>query len=205
MFKSTQPKGPWGPLAYAAAALAALFEIGVVWLMLHPQVSPDYRAYYLDLTTTCLNQPVSGQYTLGQIVSFRPDGRDAAKPLKVCGWDGPAGDGTHAVGTSSRLRFALPAETGALTLTVEMTAIQRDGYPSQRAEVVVNGTALVTQTIAAGETQRFTVAIPADVVARNKGALELTFNWPDAVKLGPNVATTYSRSFKLLAAGLTAA
>lgn len=45
--------------AYILVAIVALFELGVVWLMLHPNVTPDYRAYYIDKTTTCLNQPVT--------------------------------------------------------------------------------------------------------------------------------------------------
>ena len=91
--------------AYLLVGLVALFELGVFWLMLHPDVPPDYRAYYIDKTTTCLNQPVSGAYTLGTVIPFTPEGRDAAEPVRVCGWEGPTGDGTHAVGTSSRVRF----------------------------------------------------------------------------------------------------
>ncbi len=61
------------PAILALIALVAGFELWVAWLALHPQVSSDYRAYYIDQTTTCLNKPVSGLYTLGSTVSFMPD------------------------------------------------------------------------------------------------------------------------------------
>src|SRR5215217_2437428 len=107
--------------------------------MVTPDVPEDYRAYYISKTTTCLNQPVSGQYA-GGMVSFLPDGGDAAKPIKVCGWEGPAGDGTHAVGTSARLRFALPQAVRNPVLRVEMIAVEKDGRGvTQRVDVLVDG------------------------------------------------------------------
>ena len=116
--------------AYALIAVLALFEVTVLWWALHPQVSEDYRAYYIDHTTTCLNQPVSGTYQLGTPIDFTSAGREAAKPLKVCGWEGPVGDGTHAIGESSRLRFAFTAPATALTLTLQAVAIKRDEQPT---------------------------------------------------------------------------
>src|SRR5215475_10116069 len=94
---------------YAAAAAVALFELGVAWLSLHPNVNADYRAYYLDQTTTCLNEPATGDYVFGTEVMFRSGYEKLVQPVRVCGWEGPVGDGLHAVGESSRLRFALPS------------------------------------------------------------------------------------------------
>lgn len=190
---------------YGLVAIAIAFELVVVWLMLHPQVSADYRGYYIDMSTTCLNQPISGDYTLGEIVSFLPEGADAAKPLKVCGWQGPAGDGTHALGTSSRLRFALPADTGALTLKLEIFALDHEGSAGQTIDVDVNGTVVSTIELDAGATESFDIAIPAEVVATHPQSLEVTLKYPDAIKMGPNDSNTRWRSIKLLSAGLTPA
>src|SRR5688572_14035050 len=98
--------------------------------MLHPQVPADYHAYYIDQSTTCLNQPVSGDYVLGTEVSFLPDGLEQARSLRVCGWEGPAGDGTHAVGKTSRLRFAVPETASPLALELELglVAVKREGH-----------------------------------------------------------------------------
>ena len=141
--------------AYGAAALLAAFELWVVWLMLHPAVPADYRAYYIDHSTTCLNQPVSGAYALGTTVSFLPDGRAAAKPIRVCGWEGPAGDGTHAVGTSARLRLVTGSSRRPLELRLGLAAIKKAGeVQPQRVEVgrgdAERGTGLVPERQSAG-------------------------------------------------------
>ena len=197
------PSRPLSFLAYGVVALAIAFELAVVWLMLHPQVPADFRAYYIDRTTTCLNQPVSGQYTLGTTVSFRPDGLEAAKPLRVCGWEGPAGDGTHAVGTSSRLRFALPTgEQGPLLLSLELVAIKRDGHPSQTIVVEANGVELGTLTALANVPLAVDLDVPAEVIAQGGEALEVTLEFPDAITMSPSDSDTRRRSVKLLSARL---
>ncbi len=197
---------PLALLAYALVALLIAFELWAAWLMLHPDVPEDYRAYYVDQTTTCLNQPVSGEYVLGTPVSFRPDGIDQARPLRVCGWDGPAGDGTHAIGQTSRLRFALPPNTsGPLLLRLEIFAITWEGQPVQRVAVRVNNTVLQTIPVPAGETITTEVTVPPDVVGTGAEALELALDYPDAIQVAPTDSDTRMRSIKLLAAQLSAA
>ena len=194
---------PLRALAYGVVLVAIIFELTVVWWMLHPQVPADYRAYYLDHTTTCLNQPVSGAYALGSTVSFRDDGRALAMPLRVCGWEGPAGDGTHAVGESSRLRFALPQGSAtALTLRLEMVAVARDGHPSQRVMIEVNGRPLRTEIALAGVPLTVDVDLPAELVESHKDSVELTLAFPDAIAMSPSDSNTRKRSIKLLSARL---
>lgn len=192
-------------IAYSVVALAIAFELAVVWFMVHPQVPPDYRAYYIDRTTTCLNQPASGDYELGTTVSFRSDGLALAKPLRVCGWEGPAGDGTHAVGTSSRLRFAVPpAEAGPLHLSLELVAVSREGHPSQRMLIEANGAELGTATALAGVPLEVDLEIPAEVIAAGTGAVDVTLHFPDAISMSPSDSNTRWRSIKLLSARLGA-
>jgi hypothetical protein len=190
-------------IAYGVVALAIAFELVVVWFMLHPQVPPDYRAYYIDRTTTCLNQPVSGEYELGTTVSFRSDGQELARSLRVCGWEGPAGDGTHAVGTSSRLRFAIPAAgAGPLFLSLELVAITRDGHPSQHVLIEGNGAELGTVTALAGVPLEVELQIPQELVAAGGGTLDVTLHFPDAISMSPSDSDTRRRSIKLLSARL---
>lgn len=185
--------------AYLLVGLVALFELGVVWLMLHPNVPPDYRAYYIDKTTTCLNQPVSGSYTLGTTVRFTPEDKDAAKLIRVCGLEGPTGDGNHAVGTSARLRFTYAEPASVLTLQLSMVAIQKGGtVMPQHVEIVANGALLDTVLLDQPEPQQFSLplAAPAD------GKLELELRFPDAVQMGPTDPDNRLRSIKLLSATL---
>ncbi len=196
-------QGPLRLLAYGVVALAIGFELLVVWWMLHPQVPDDYRAYYIDHSTTCLNQPVSGDYVLGTVVSFRSEETDQTKALRVCGWSGPAGDGTHAIGETSRLRFALPPDAeGPLQLTLELVAIEREGHPSQRVVVSVNGSELTTATALAGAPLTVAVDIPAAAIAAQPGSVELVLDFPDAISMSPSDSNTRRRSIKLLSARL---
>lgn len=185
--------------AYLLIGLVALFELGVVWLMLHPNVPSDYRAYYIDKTTTCLNQPVSGQYALGAVIPFTPEGKDAAKLIRVCGLEGPTGDGNHAVGTSARLRFVYSETATALTLQLAMVAIQKGGnIVPQRVEIVANGMPLDTITLDQPTPQQFSLPLPAPA----DGRLELELRFPDAVQMGPTDPDNRLRSIKLLSAAL---
>jgi hypothetical protein len=185
--------------AYLLVGLVALFELVVFWLMLHPDVPPDYRAYFIDKTTTCLNQPVSGTYSLGTVIPFTPEGRDAAKLIRVCGWERPTGDGTHVVGTSARLRFAYTEPATALTLKLSMVPVQKDGQLTiQRVEIVANGTLVQTVTLDTPVPRDVSLALPAPA----DGKLELELRFPDAVQMGPTDPDNRLRSIKLLSAAL---
>jgi hypothetical protein len=188
--------------AYALVAILALFQLYVLWLVAHPDVPPDYNAYYIARTTTCLNQPVTGRYG-GGLVSFQPDGAALAKPVKVCGWEGPAGDGTHAVGTSSRLRFVADRPITDPNLHIELVAVKKGDRPTaQRVGVSLNDTELAELSVGAEQSQTFTIPIPARLVANADGRYELTLTFPDAVAMGPTDPDTRWRSIKLLAAGI---
>lgn len=185
--------------AYLLVGLVALFELVVLWLMLHPNVTPDYRAYYIDKTTTCLNQPVAGTYTLGTVIPFTPEGRDAAKLIRVCGWERPTGDGTHTVGTSARLRFTYAEPATALTLKLSMVPVQKDGQlTTQRVEIVANGTLVETVTLDTPTPREVSLPLPAPA----DGKLELELRFPDAVQMGPTDPDNRLRSIKLLSAAL---
>jgi hypothetical protein len=182
---------------YAAVAGFALVELIIAWLALHPNVPDDYRAYYLDKTTTCLAQPVTGAYRLGTRVDFRSGGPNT-RELRPCGWEGPVGDGMHAVGETSRLYFSLGKE-GAFVMTIEMTAVTLPGPAEQRVVISGNGVELQTVSIPPGETRAFDVLIPEGVVGAD-GAIAIALDFPDAISPGPGSANTRKRSIKLVAA-----
>lgn len=188
---------------YVAAACLALAELVVFWLALHPHVSADYRAYYIDKTTTCLNQPVAGYYVVGTELSFRSQGYNIlSKNVRVCGWDGPAGDGLHSVGKSSRLRFAFGTQPPPTRMHIAMTAITHEGAPLQRVDLVGNDIVLGSMTIREGKTQSADFDIPAKVFDATPGRLELTLDYRDAVRMSPTQSDTQNRAIKLLSARL---
>jgi hypothetical protein len=186
-------------VAYGLAALAALFELFVVFLMLHPQVSANYRAYYIDRTTTCLPEPVSGKYVLGSNLSFRSDGRKLAAPLKACGWLSPYGEGTPTKGETARLRFAIPPGTAALTLTLTLRPVVN--VTSQRVVVSANDVFIDMLQLPDGPSRTMSVEIPADIVERGNGTLEVKLDFPDAISFeaGGRGSNTQKRAILLSA------
>ena len=186
--------------AYALAVILALFELAVLWQALHPNVSDDYRAYYIDHTTTCLPQPVTGAYTLGTELDFRSGG-DNTRELRPCGWSGPAGDGLHSVGETSRLRFAV-GNKQPLTLMLELTAVTLPGPTRQTVIVSVNETPIGTLAVTPGQTERFTLPVPAAAIGED-GMANIRLDYPDAINPNGRMANTLWRAIKLTAASLT--
>jgi hypothetical protein len=188
--------------AYVLLVMIVAFELFVLWCVLHPNVPEDYRAYFIDHTTTCLNQPVSGTYRLGEVISFLPDGADAAKPVRVCGWEGPVGNGTHAVGERSRLRFTFKERAANLVLTLEMIAVESETQPSQQVNVVVNGTTVQQLQVGSDKPQTFRVPLPPKLVDAADGRLDVILDFPTALRMAPTDGNTRKRSIKLLSASV---
>tara|TARA_R110002124_G_scaffold114535_10_gene269242 strand:- start:2824 stop:3432 length:609 start_codon:yes stop_codon:yes gene_type:complete len=186
--------------AYALAAILALFELAILWQALHPRVPDDYRAYYIDRTTTCLAQPVTGAYQIGTEIDFRSGGPDT-RELRPCGWDGPAGDGMHSIGQTSRLRFAVERPQ-ALTLMLELSGVTITDAARQRVIVSAGGIELGTLNVPAGQPGRFTLAVPPQAIAAD-GMIDIALDFPDAVNPGGRTANTHWRAVKLTAASLS--
>lgn len=191
-------------VAFGLAGAVALFELAVFFLMMHPQVSADYRAYYLDRTTTCLPEPVTGSYVLGTAISFRGDGAKQAAAIRSCGWFSPYGEGTPSKGEASRLRFDVPADTGPLELTLTFAPLVKDNIRSQRVVVSANDVELKTLTADEGLGRAYVIPIPAEVVAQGKKALEIKLDYPDAISFTPGGrgSNTQKRSIMMKAVRL---
>ncbi len=187
--------------AYTLAAVLALAEIVILWQAVHPDVPADYRAYYIDRTTTCLPQPVTGEYEMGREIDFRSGG-DPTRELRPCGWDGPAGDGMHSIGETARLRFAVSGKQ-PLTLMVELTGVTLPGPDRQRVIVLADGDEIADWLVTPGITERFEAAIPA--APAESGYLDIALEFPDAINPGKGTSNTHWRSVKLTAASLTPA
>ena len=177
-------------------------EAFVLWLALHPNVTSGYRAYYIEQSTTCLDKPVSGKYTLGDTISFMPDNQTGARRLRVCGWDGPAGDGTHSVGTTSLLRFAVAEPTDDLVLDMLVTAISAPDGRAQRIVLAGNGVALGEATITDSTQQMLEFHIPAAAIDRAHGRLDVLISYPTATEMTPRDSDTHYRSIKVMSVQL---
>lgn len=192
-----RPIGIRGVALYGVAAVVALFELGSLWLALHPNVDNDYRAYFLDKTTTCLNQSVSGKYTLGERISFTSYGWGPGKNIKVCGWDGPAGNGLHSVGEESRLRFRFAGSPPPARLNIGIEAIVAQDHPFQRVILTGNGVRIAEVEVRANRIGIFDLDLPPAVFADHPHLLDLKLSYPDAVRMNPGDADVIKRAIKL--------
>lgn len=188
---------------YMVAAVLAVSEIVILALALHPDVNADYRAYYIDRTTTCLNRDALGSYTLGQKVSFRSDGAKQAVGMIVCGWSGPVADGTHSLGETSRLRLKIPPLRNGLAATLQMAAVIRPPQMTQRVLISVNGIAIYKVTLSGKEPTTVSFVIPHAAFANAK-ELDMAFDYIDGIPPSPDASNIYKRSIKLVSFRLDA-
>ncbi|TIO75521.1 MAG: hypothetical protein E5X74_22845 [Mesorhizobium sp.] len=189
---------------YGLAAALAAAELAILALALNPNVNDDYRAYYIDKTTTCLNRDAVGRYTPGRTVSFRSDGAREATAMMVCGWSGPVADGTHSLGETSRLRLALPSPPGdGLLAVLQIAAVIRPPQLSQRVVISANGIRLKQATLSGPAPTTVSFAIPRAAVP-STGMLEMEFDYPDGIAQSPAASKIYNRSIKLLSFRLDA-
>jgi hypothetical protein len=193
---------------YTLAALLAGAELVVLGLALNPRVHPDYRAFYIDRTTTCLNRDLIGSFSLGETVSFRylglePEQMKRAEGMKVCGWSGLAGDGTHSLGQTSRLRVNVAGVRGRLTATLEMVPVLRPPQAAQRVIISANGVRVHEATLTGNAPQEVSFAIPQAVLA-DAEMLDMAFDFPDSVRQTPVASNIYDRAIKLVSFRLSA-
>ncbi|MER8974200.1 MULTISPECIES: hypothetical protein [unclassified Mesorhizobium] len=188
---------------YALAAVLAGSEILILALALNPNVNADYRAYYIDRTTTCLNRDAIGSYKLGQTVSFRSGGAKQAGGMLVCGWSGPVADGTHSLGETSRLRLEISPLRYGLATTLQMAAVIRPPQVMQRVVIAVNGVRVHKVTLSGKEPMTISFVIPHAAFANAK-ALEMDFDYLDGIPPSPAASNIYKRSIKLVSLRLDA-
>lgn len=161
-------------------ALAAL-DLGVIALAFNPNVSDQYRAFFIERTTDCWPADVSGEIVPGQRISFlKADSKGPAKTLRRCGWLDAEGTGTWSIGPESRLLLILPQPDRATTLELDMLPFTAEGHPTQRVEITANGRSVASLKLDAKSAARHEIELPAGT-AEPDGRLELALHFPDAV------------------------
>lgn len=165
---------------WSVFALLALYEAAVVVAIANPRVSDAYRAYFIDRTTRCWPDPVSGEIEIGKRVWFlRADADGPARHVLECGWLAPAPSGTWSEGPEARLRLRVP--TGSdLNLTFNLIPYIGETHAEQRVEFRANGTPLETLVLDADSERNWTIRVPADSVAPD-GTLVVSLLLPDAI------------------------
>lgn len=188
-------------LYWIAAVLLLAVEAAIVLLMLTPQVSADYRAYYLERSTSCWPRAVTGRYRLGQPVSFRddPDGRAAIRH-RQCGWIAPFEAGSWSRGDRARLYFAFDVPTAGVDIALLANGYVGEGHPSQRVAVSVNGV-LLDELLFTPQSQDLRVLrVSPDVAGLDAAGLTIQFDFPDRISPAAMGVSDDSRELGMLLA-----
>jgi hypothetical protein len=158
---------------YAAAFIIAAFELSVVVLTRFPQVSEDYKAFYITRTSPCPPVGEGQAYKLGTKVSLAAAVSSNRTAYLGCGWHWREKDGTWTKGAVSKLhmRVTPPASNLLLKLDVAAYAGIRE---NQEVDVSVNGTHLTRWVLPSHQAQEVTALIPRELA--QDGQLEIHFN-----------------------------
>jgi hypothetical protein len=171
--------------------LFGAFELGVLWLALHPNVTDDYRAYYIDRTASCFpreDNVADGSYLLGNPISFVPgrNGHDRDN-LRWCGFMAPNNQGIRSFGDYGILRLRFPAPDEDLLLTFASFANASLKEPPREVNVVVNGQQIGSMTYTDAKRVNGAMVIPAAVAKANpEGGLDIRFEVPRIAPPGTN-------------------
>lgn len=193
---SERPRGV-SLAAYGLAGALALAELGVLAVALSPDVSADYRAYYVDRSTTCLPRAASGAAIFGATARLLP-GEPVLDALVGCGWQGPAGNGLHSVGTRSQLHLRVPPGQ-SLQVELEMVA-SNETAPRQRVRASADGIAMGEGAVGGPEPVRLVLTVPR--AASRDGYVVVQLDLPDAFQPYAIAPEIDRRAVRLLAVGL---
>ena len=169
----------------AAIVLIAIFDLGVLYMVLSPRVSEDYRAYYITRTASCFPRLISGFYPLGEPLSFVPGSHNGydLDTTRWCGFKPTSSTGIRSFGDYGVLKLKFPDPGEDLLLT--FTGWVNSDKPRQ-VEVLVNGDRVGTLNFTGYPRVNGKIIVPATVVAAGKGEMEIRFNVPRTGPPGTN-------------------
>ena len=103
------------PVQYGLSAGLVLLYCGAVWIVLHPNVSPQYQAYYIDKTSHCFhNKPASQLNFMGKI-RFGNNRPAQNYTTLLQGWSWQEPWGTWSDGPLSENDFVLNSDAHRVT------------------------------------------------------------------------------------------
>jgi hypothetical protein len=185
---------PYRPKAWHLMLVVAiaLFDAVVLYMVLFPNVSADYRAYYIDRTASCFpraDNVATGYYPLGEPINFvtgnnniEPRNGYSLDTLRYCGFMPPSSTGIRSFGDYGIIRFKGPFPADDLLLTFASWTNTGADKPRREVEVEANGEEIGTLVYTTRDQVNGKMVIPQRVVEAGKGWLEIRFNVP---RIGP--------------------
>jgi hypothetical protein len=174
----------------ALVALIAVFDLGVLYMVLNPKVSADYRNYYIDRSWSCFpraDNVATGYYPLGTPITFVP-GRSGYRrdTVRWCGFMPPSNTGIRSFGDYGILRLKFPVPDDDLLLTFSSWANTDSNKPERDVQVLVNGEQVGTLVYKTAARVNGRMVIPKRLAKLGDGGLEIRFNVPRTGPPGTN-------------------
>jgi hypothetical protein len=168
----------------AVVALIALADLGVAYLVLNPRVADDYRAYYIDRTSSCFPRVITGYYPLGTPVTFVPGRSGYARDnIRWCGFKPPSTTGIRSFGDYGILKLKFPVPDDDLLLTFSSWTNTGADKPRREVKVVVNGEQVGTLVYTKRDRVDGKIVIPQRLAKLSKAdGMEIRFDVP---RIGP--------------------
>ena len=174
-------------------ALIVAFDLGVLYMVLFPKVSDDYRAYYIERSASCFPRVVSGYYPLGEPISFIP-GRSGytRDSIRWCGFMPPSNTGVRSFGDYGIFRIVTKLPDDDLLLTFSSWANTDSSKPERDVSVVVNGETVDTLVFKSARRVNGKIVIPEQIAklggedAHGNNIIEIKFVVPRIAPPGLN-------------------
>ena len=103
-------------------AMIVVLDLIVLYMVIRPNVTDDYRAYYIDRSASCFpraDNVATGYYPLGEPISFVPDRSGfLLDTIRWCGFMPPSNTGIRSFGDYGVLRIKMPLPDDDFLLTV---------------------------------------------------------------------------------------
>jgi len=146
---------------------------------LTPNVSTEYRNYFITQTSDCYPRPVDGRHVLNKSMDLK-SGSEWPRHLIVCGATAPETNGTWTIGLKAEfLLKPLPVQSYVLILGIsDAFIVEPSDY--QRVVVRANGSTLGSSKLDHPREQELSFDVPAKFITSGKGALRVELNLPDA-------------------------
>jgi hypothetical protein len=168
-------------------AFIALFDLAVLYMVVRPHVSDEYRDYYITRTASCFPRVIDGYYPLGTPISFVP-GRNGYQrdTVRWCGFMPPSSTGIRSFGDYGTLKLKFPVPDDDLLLTFSSWANTSSDRPAWEVHVLVNNEPIGVLTFNSAARVNGRFVIPKRVAQAGDGGLEIRFDVPRTGPPGTN-------------------
>ncbi len=152
------------PSQQIAVLLLFALNAWLLWRAVTPDVSQEYRAYFIERSTDCLNRTIDGQFMSGtESALTNAADLQGTRHIVRCGFRMPEADGSWTIGNVSRLFFT-PTPSGAYRLDLNIADVASNAQSSQQHfEILANGHSLGTESLVQGKQYKLFLLLPSTV------------------------------------------